>query len=221
LETPGSSKTEGADCTQILCLLTSFFGGLSKDNIGYFVTILTSLNLSGSMPTVRLDNEVFECLKRLAEPFVDSPNTVIRHLLVEKGLLQARPAKRQSAAPTPQAASGRRAALGLTPQQTYEQFLLATLERDFAGQGDKRGVTKAVLQRLVAQGHLSPADLELVATGETRAENTITWARNALKNRGLIKRGSRRGLWELTDEGREAASAVELTKIPRPSERAR
>ena len=54
-----------------------------------------------------------------------------------------------------------------------------------------------------------------MATGETKAENTITWGRNALKNRGLIGRGSRRGIWELTEEGREAGKAVEL---PRPEE---
>ena len=65
---------------------------------------------------------------------------------------------------------------------------------------------------MVRQGFIRPADLELVATGETKAENTITWGRNALKNRGLINRGSRRGVWELTEEGLEAGKAVELPK---------
>ena len=162
------------------------------------------------MPTIRLDEDVLEGLKRLAEPFVDSPNAVIRRLLVEKGLLESRPAKRRLAPPEPVPAA--RLPLDLVPQKAYEAFLLATLARDFAGPGDKRGVTKAVIQRMVGHGLIGPADLELVATGETRAENTITWARNALKNRGLIKRGSRRGIWELTGEGRDAASAVELTK---------
>jgi hypothetical protein len=103
----------------------------------------------------------------------------------------------------------------LTPQAVYEQFLLATLAQDFGGGGGKREVTQATIQKMVKQGFISPADLELVATGETKAENTITWGRNALKNRGLIGRGSRRGMWELTDEGLEAGKAAELPKTER------
>jgi hypothetical protein len=48
---------------------------------------------------------------------------------------------------------------------------------------------------------LSPADLERVKTGETKAENTIAWGRNALKERGLISLSSSRGTWELTTKG--------------------
>ena len=168
------------------------------------------------MPTVRLDDEVFEALKRTAEPFVDSPNAVIRRLLVEKGLLAARPQRARPAGPRPGApAPAARERLDLTAQRVYESYLLATLARDFAGRGDKRSVTRGVIERMVAQGHIGPAELELVATGDTRAENTITWARNALKNRGLLSRASRRGIWELSDEGRAAAVSVELGRRTR------
>ena len=163
------------------------------------------------MPTIRIENEVFEGLKKLAEPFVDTPNAVIRRLLIEKGLLKESPAKPSSlpAAPPP---PERALTPGLTPQGAYESFLLVKLEQDFGGRGDKRGVTQAVIARMVKHGFIGPADLELVATGETKAENTITWGRNALKNRGLIARGTRRGIWELTEEGRESAEAVALPK---------
>ena len=166
------------------------------------------------MPTVRIDADVFEGLKKLAEPFVDSPNTVVRRLLIEKGILKeaaisGRPVQR------PHSTSERVLTSPLTPQAIYEQFLLVTLERDFAGSGDKRRVTQAVIERMVKQGFIGPADLELVATGETKAENTITWGRNALKNRGLIRRGSKRGLWELSEEGRAEAASVELPKAKR------
>ena len=80
------------------------------------------------------------------------------------------------------------------------------------GRADKRRVTQAVIEKMVKHGFVGPNDLELVATGETRAENTITWGRNALKNRGLIARGSPRGLWELTEEGRAAAVETVLPK---------
>jgi restriction endonuclease Mrr len=63
----------------------------------------------------------------------------------------------------------------------------------------------AIIEKMQKQKLLKPADFELVATGETRAENTISWARNALKQRGLLARNSPRGIWQLTPEGRTSA----------------
>jgi hypothetical protein len=166
------------------------------------------------MPTIRIDPEVFEGLKKLAEPFVDTPSAVIRRLLAEKGVLGPKPAKTRPLGAA-SAAPERALTSDLTPQPVYEKFLLAVLGRDFAGQGEKRAVTKAVIEKMVRQGFVGPADLELVATGETKAENTITWARNALKNRGLVVRGSKRGIWELTEDGREAATNAELPRAPK------
>jgi hypothetical protein len=57
---------------------------------------------------------------------------------------------------------------------------------------------------------ISTADLEFVSTGETKAENTISWARNALKDRGLISASSPRGFWELTAQGHTAAKQIQL-----------
>jgi hypothetical protein len=167
------------------------------------------------MPTIRIDDDVFEGLKKLAEPFVDTPGVVIRRLLIEKGVLKES-APRIRPTSTPRPAAERVLTPQLTAQTVYEQFLLVTLETDFGGSGDKRRVTQAVIERMVKQGFIGPADLELVATGETKAENTITWGRNALKNRGLVRRGSKRGIWELSEEGREAARTAEL---PRPARR--
>jgi restriction endonuclease Mrr len=65
---------------------------------------------------------------------------------------------------------------------------------------------------MMKDGFISSADQELVSTGETKAENTITWARNALKQRGYINRAARRGMWELTPEGKSAAAKVTLPK---------
>jgi hypothetical protein len=152
------------------------------------------------MPTVRLEDDVFQALKKLAEPFVDTPSTVVRRLLEEKGLL----------ARTPAAPQARGAAL--TPQPVFEAFLLQVLARQFGGKGHKREVTNAVVEQMQHRGVLVAADLELVSTGETKAENTIAWGRNALKERGLIARVSPRGLWELTAEGRKAAEQVVLPK---------
>jgi len=158
------------------------------------------------MPTIRVDPDVFEGLQKLAQPFVDSPSMVIRRLLEERGLLP----KRNEAPDT-----ARRAPDALTPQAVYEAYLLQLLAREFDGRGGKRDVTHAIVKRMMKDGHIGAADQELVSTGETRAENTITWARNALKSRGWIRRGSPRGLWELSDEGRRAAATVVLPRSAR------
>lgn len=159
------------------------------------------------MPTIRLDEDVFEGLQKLAQPFVDSPNMVIRRLLEKRGVL---PTKAKSAKPV------RLAPDALTPQSIYEQYLLVVLAKEFDGRGHKRDVTHAIVKRMMKDGFIGAADQELVSNGETKAENTITWARNALKQRGYIDRTASRGMWELTANGKNAASAAVPPK-PRPA----
>jgi hypothetical protein len=152
------------------------------------------------MPTVRIDDEVFEALKKLAEPLVDTPNSVIRRLLEAQGTLRKKPSKPVPKAPAPQADRTQ------TPQSVYEANLLQVLaDPPFNGRGNKKDVTLAVVERMMKRGLIPPGDLEFVATGETKAENKISWGRNLLKNRGLIRGDAPRGNWELTSEGRAAA----------------
>ena len=151
------------------------------------------------MPTLRVDDEVYDALKKLAEPFVDTPNSVIRRLLEDHGHVPKK--KPAAAAAVPKSDPD----LEPTPQSVYEDLLLKILDEQFKGRGDKRSVTHAIIEKMQKQKLLRAADLELVATGETRAENAIAWGRNALKERGLISGASPRGIWELTAEGRAAA----------------
>ena len=158
------------------------------------------------MPTIRVEQDVFEGLQKLAKPFVDSPSRVIRRLLEDRGVLA------KNALPASPKTTAGITANALTPQPIYEKYLLHILAREFNGQGHKRDVTHAIVKRMMKDGHISAADQELVSTGETKAENTITWARNALKQRGSINRAARRGIWELTPEGKSAASKVVLSR---------
>jgi hypothetical protein len=153
------------------------------------------------MPTIRVEQDVFEGLQQLAKPFVDSPSMVIRRLLEDRGLLKKTAPQEKRTAPN-----------ALTPQSIYEKYLLFVLATEFDGQGHKRDVTHAIVKRMMKDGFIGAADQELVSTGETKAENTITWARNALKQRGYINRAARRGMWELNAEGKEAAGKVALPK---------
>ncbi|HWA38466.1 MAG TPA: hypothetical protein VG873_11425 [Burkholderiales bacterium] len=145
------------------------------------------------MPTVRIDDEVFEALKKLAEPLVDTPNSVLRRLLdLEKKKLASPKLAPVKAKPEQ------------TPQSTYEENLLEVLAAPpFHGRGSKKDVTLAVVERMMKRGLIPPSDLEFVATGETKAENKISWGRNLLKNRGLIRGDAPRGIWELTPKAKK------------------
>lgn len=151
------------------------------------------------MPTIRIDDAVFEGLKELAEPLVDTPSSVIRRLLEEKGVLKRVVPPARPALPKPASQSEQ------TPQSVYEQHLLQVLLEKFNGRGNKKEVTLAVVERMMKRRLISAADLEFVSTGETKAENKISWGRNLLKTRGLIRGDAPRGVWELTAAGRAAA----------------
>jgi hypothetical protein len=168
------------------------------------------------MPTIRIEDDVFQGLKSLAEPFTDTPNTVIRRLLVGQGALSnvaQNPTNvrqfvdvQKSDAKSPEARKGG----SLTPQPVYEEFLLYVLGTRFNGSAGKHEATQATIELLRSHGFIGPADLKRVTTGETKAENTIAWARNALKDRGLISRLASRGIWELTPDGIASARRIAL-----------
>jgi Mrr N-terminal domain len=159
------------------------------------------------MPTIRLDDDVFAGLKSMAEPFVDTPNSVIRRLLQERGALPNGTDRSGTESVEPKVTSAdaakprRPRTSGLVPQSTYEQYLLHVLATQFRVRGDKQEVTRAVIKLMDSRGMLTEADRVHVTTGETRAENTIAWGRNALKERGSISQASPRGTWELTEAG--------------------
>lgn len=167
------------------------------------------------MPTIRIDNDVLDGLKSMAEPFSDTPNSVIRRLLEERGNL-AKPAARprsnkvikQEAVGNSETSNQRKQAL--TAQPIYETFLLYVLWKLFDGKAKKNEVTDAVIASMKSKGFISDADLETVSTGETKAKNTIAWGRNALKDVGLISSRSAKGVWELTSDGVEKAKQVVL-----------
>jgi len=166
------------------------------------------------MRTIRLDDDVFGGLKSLAEPFTDTPNSVIRRLLEDRGILPnpgpTSPRQDQPSTYAVAERTQRRRRASLLPQSTYERFLLHVLATRFNGRADKAEVTKAVIQELTSRKLLSEADHLHVSTGETRAANTIAWGRNALKERGLISVASPRGTWELTDAGMKEGLEIKL-----------
>jgi Mrr N-terminal domain len=167
---------------------------------------------------IAVDNEVYELLRRNAEPFVDTPNSVLRRLL---GLPSENGRAPEGGAPEatsadgtqPRAASStrrRRRSRGkgaerarpgtILADDAYEIPILDVLDRR-GGRAPTREVLDEVGEQL--QGQLLPADHESLATGEVRWRNRTQFVRLRLIERGDMVKGSPRGLWEISDQGRD------------------
>ena len=143
-------------------------------------------------PTIRVSEQVFKGLQKLAEPFVDTPGDVIEKILIKEGVLNVNPVT----------LTQQRAKKGeITPQYRYEEFLLKILFKYFNGKAHKNEVTEEIIKVMDKEGVLKEVDGERLSSGEIRAENGIAWGRNALKDKGFIRRDSQRGVWELTEAG--------------------
>jgi hypothetical protein len=165
------------------------------------------------MPTIRIDDEVYEFLARNAKPFVDTPNDVLHRLL----LLDARPAQ-DGAVPTivkePDVVRGVVTTVNKTtpaksvrqrrprvpdanPKQIYWKPILEILNA--SGEGVTVQIILDSLQNMV---QLLPGDWRSINTGEIRWKNRAKWAAKDMALDGLLIQGSPKGTWRITDKGR-------------------
>lgn len=167
------------------------------------------------MPSIRIDDEVYGFLKQRAEPFVDSPNSVLRRLLG----LDIDGEERNSASGMRRASvyggvekqgvtkqlAGRhkskriRARVGsLLPEEDYVIPILAILD-DLGGAASARKVISMVGHRL--NGSLTKLDKEVLSSGGVRWEKRCQFARLRMVERGLLAKDSSRGVWEISKLG--------------------
>lgn len=152
------------------------------------------------MDKIEVDHDVLELLRENAEPFTDTPNSVLRRLLGidprgSSGSASSRPAKTQP----------RRASPGsILPEFVYEIPILEELVSR-GGSGHATDITDAVGERLADR--LTDLDRERLDSGEIRWRNRVQFTRLTLKQLGLIASNSPRGIWEITDAGRSYLEA--------------
>lgn len=175
--------------------------------------------------SIYIDEDVFVELQSRAVPLVDDPSSVLRKVL---GLPEPG-AERDSATAVPeppapdqgrrprssrgspntskkqgrssQATRPKRAARGtLLPQAEYELPLLESLV-ELGGSGPASEVIERVGSKL--DGQLTVADHSTLASGDLRWRSRVQFVRLGLVKEGLIARQSPRGIWAITDEGRE------------------
>lgn len=154
-------------------------------------------------------------MQNRAEPFVDTPNTVLRRMLdlsdaetaESEGEASELEAARKSTSQAPKRVTRKRkkkrtrAPSGsLLSQEEYELPLLETLSR-LGGSAPAGEVIEQLGARL--DGKLKPADYEKLESGAIRWENRAQFVRYDLVQRGDMKDDSPRGVWEISAQGRD------------------
>ncbi len=171
--------------------------------------------------TIEIDDEVLAELGRRARPFIDTePNDVIRALL---GLDEAAPsgdrpdeyaievnrqmspARRERVRPTAASRNGRnsrkRAPTGsLLDEGAYWVPILQALE-ERGGRAAAREVVERVGE--LVDDQLMPLDRDTLETGGIRWQTRVQFARLRMKEQGLLNPDAPRGVWEITDKGRD------------------
>jgi hypothetical protein len=185
-------------------------------------------------PIIEIEEDVFAEMQRQAVPLIDTPDSLLRRLLgmsaprgeggqprlagprsssprqhdrVSRTDLTM-PSHRSSALDTRREArrakpKRERAATGsIAPESVYKRPILDILI-DKGGRAPKREVLDELGVRISSE--LLPADHEMMGN-EERWRKRAQFVRLAFVKQGLMKADSPRGLWEISDAGRELAS---------------
>lgn len=183
--------------------------------------------------SIVVDADVFATLQSMAEPLVDDANAVLRRLLrlpasqadggtTELDTYEAEskaveppvrttgrsPVKHSSSPRTGRTVSakrkrglGSRAPAGsLLPEAQYELPLLEALI-ELGGSAPTSDVVDRLGKKL--DGKLTEGDRETLSSGEVRWKNRVQFVRLGLIRGGHMMKESPRGVWEITDAGRQ------------------
>lgn len=171
-------------------------------------------------PTIRIDQEVFDELKKHAEPFIDTPNSVLRRVL---GLSEAHEAVSgsgdhldesvgRSASELARPGGGqqrRRAKTSRRAPRAKTGTILSEAEYEIPmleiiAEHGHRAAAREVLDELETRldGMLTEVDKEPLASGNIRWRNRAQFVRLRLVEQGDLVKDSPRGIWELTEQGR-------------------
>lgn len=183
-------------------------------------------------PTVRIDDEVYEKLKANAEPFVDTPNTVLRRLLgldpvedpagewsessiTARSLGDSIPDVRSASSSRP-SSNGRQAKKAPAKRKAAkrtrvpsgallpeDRYVLPLLSALVEFGGS--APYKQVVDRVgeLLKANLTELDLEPVNSGSIRWQSRLQFVRLRMVQEGLMIRESGRGVWAVSEEGRK------------------
>ncbi len=175
------------------------------------------------MRPILVDGEVYDRLKKLAEPFVDSPNDVLRRVFElepkrstddEEGVFATNPSEVNTAF------RGRATRAGVTftdvrvnrtPDRDFRVPILQALQ-ELGGRAATGDVLKRV--RRIIEPALKPVDFDEMRSGQVRWRSATNFEKKhmALEAIPLVNPNSPRGIWEITDAGRQYLQEVQKSQ---------
>lgn len=183
--------------------------------------------------SIVVDEDVFATLQSMAVPLVDDANAVLRRVLqlptssgdagatevygdtsasngaqsleepTHRSTVKRSGASKSGKAQSPKRkrGSGSRAPAGsLLPEAQYELPLLESLT-ELGGSAPTSEVVDRLGKKL--DGKLTEGDRETLGSGEIRWRNRVQFVRLGLIKSGHMVKDSPRGVWEITDAGRQ------------------
>ena len=155
------------------------------------------------MPVIRISDNTMEKLQKFAVPLVDTPDSVIQRLIemVEGNSSNEVNPKRSEPAPKRKSKDeGPK-----TPQKVFKDYVLKAVF-ELGGVDRVENIRSRLFETMKSQ--LLEGDFTIVSSGDPRWWNAACWARNELREDGLISADSPRGVWELTEAGRTRAMSL-------------
>jgi Mrr restriction endonuclease-like protein len=159
------------------------------------------------MPTIRVDDEVWSWLKQHAQPFVDTPNSVLRRIAGLDAPADKEGEHVGSAEPIPRSTARRsRVKDDHIPMAEFREPILLLLHRN-GGQLDRQPAIRKLEEML--EGRLTDADRSDIDSGTIRWEKAAEWQLYNLRREGFVEPAHLgRGVWKLTAKGRELATRL-------------
>jgi hypothetical protein len=159
------------------------------------------------VPHIEISQENLDRLKSLAEPLVDTADTVLTRLLTahngqDNGRLELSvPTVNQAttgsrSAPRKRGRKGERARKGeRTPTEAFYEPLLQAL----AAAGGQLPAVEAIdnVGRIM-EDRLNEVDRARLPSGEVRWRNSVRWARQRLEEQGKLDGKASYGVWKIT-----------------------
>lgn len=156
------------------------------------------------MPVIRVSDTTWERLKAHAEPLVDSVDDVVRRALdalesTSDLKTKAKDAPSITLSENSNALSTKKqntTDLPMLPQNEFRVPLLKVMNI-LGGSGTTREIRCEMETEMSSK--LQEGDFRKVSSGEVRWWNAVCWVRNDFVKEGIFKRGSPRGVWELSN----------------------
>jgi len=150
------------------------------------------------MPRIEISQENYDRLKALAEPLVDTVDTVLGRLFAGSngqsngrptGGIEQRPTRRTAVRDRKRARKGER-----TPTEEFYRPLLEVL----GSAGGQLAPVEAINQvGRIMEAKLNDVDRARLPSGEVRWRNTVRWAAQRLAEQDKLDKGAPHGVWKL------------------------